>query len=134
MLLHSRVCLQPRLTMWHHGLGCFPTDVLRLIDDFVRGTPHARARREETHELQAVALRKAVDSQKAAVAEAEAQARRHEVAATRSLRALDAARDEHQQQLREAAERHEEHRKSFQAQLKVQRSAAAAAQRALAWM
>ena len=131
VLLHSRVCLQPRLTMWHHGLGYFPTDVLRLIDDFVRGTPHARARKEETHELQAVALRKAVDSQKAAVAEAEAQARRHEVAATRSLRALDAARDEHQQQLREAAELHEEHRKSFQAQLKVQRSAAAAAQRAL---
>ena len=36
-------------------LGAFPLDVLRYIDDIVRGTRHSRARREETHELQAAA-------------------------------------------------------------------------------
>ena len=111
--------------------GALPADVLRCVDALVRAVPLTRARKEETHELQAVQLRKEIDKMRGELHEAQAEARRHNLAGTRALRALDAAREEHRQQLREAAALAEERRLTYQAQLKDQRSAAAAVQRAL---
>lgn len=119
------------LTSWHEVDGALPADALRCVDALVRAVPLTRARKEETHELQAVQLRKEIDKMRGELHEAQAEARRHDLAGTRALRALDAAREEHRQQLREAAALVEERRLTYQAQLKDQRSAAAAVQRAL---
>ena len=112
-------------------LGAFPLDVLRYIDDIVRGTRHSRARREETHELQAVALRKQIDEMRAQLSGAEVRASKSEQAAVRSLRAQEAANRAMAMQEAVAAEVLAAERKEFDAQLKEQRAAAAAKLRLL---
>ena len=120
-----------RPSAWHEAGGQLPVDVLRLIDKHVRGVRLACVEREKTFELQAISLRQQLDSQRRELEEAQAEARRHEQGAIRSLRKLEAVKLQHEVELRAAADAAKEEQRLFAAQLKEQRAAAAAAKRAL---
>ena len=120
-----------RRSVWHEVGGALPVDVLRLIDEHVRGVRIMRVERENSFELQAISLRQQLDEQRRQLEEAQAAARRHEQGAIRSLRKLEADRQRHEVELHAAADAAKEEQQRFAAQLKEQRAAAAAAKRAL---
>ena len=120
------------ITVWHEQGGGLPQDALRVIDEYVRETPQSRRiRREATFELQVVGLRQTIDEERQKTEAAHTEARRHEMAAIRSLRQLEAARAEFQAQLKEAAAEALEQQEALATQLRQQRTAAAVKHRAL---
>ena len=79
-----------------NGWGWVPTY------EHVAACPLSRARREETHELQAIQLRQQLDEQRKRVGTLEAAAHASEQQAVRALRQLDAGREAAATKLRAA--------------------------------
>ena len=105
-------------------------DALRIIDALVRVVPLPRARRAETHELQAIALRKQVDAMRRQLASAEGEARASAREATRAIRARDAALEREASRAQAAVAAAEAARAQYVTELRDFRDAAAAKHRA----
>ena len=118
------------LSVWHCHGGELRDDALRIIDALVRVVPLPRARRAETHELQAIALRKQVDAMRRQLASAEGEARASAREATRAIRARDAALEREASRAQAAVAAAEAARAQYVTELRDFRDAAAAKHRA----
>jgi len=113
-------------TGWSDRLGELPLDVLRIIDGTVRQVKLSRARRAETHELQAIALRKQLDDERRRTEELVTAAQASKRGAERTLRQAAALRDQAADERRATEAAMEAARREHELDLKEARAAAAA--------
>ncbi|EOD05234.1 hypothetical protein EMIHUDRAFT_198838 [Emiliania huxleyi CCMP1516] len=113
-------------TGWSDRLGELPLDVLRIIDGTVRQVKLSRARRAETHELQAIALRKQLDDERRRTEELVTAAQASKRGAERTLRQAAALRDQAADERRATEAAMEAARREHEMDLKEARAAAAA--------